>query len=151
VIADAISDAGTEARAGSFGVELDALHQRYEDGLADCEDRALVTAHAAFGRLADRYHLEQEGITGVRPEGEPDPARVDELADLVDREGVTTIFTERLLPDDVAKSLAREVGVDTAVLDPLESLSRDQVEKGEDYLSVMDDNLAALRAGLGCR
>ena len=126
--------------------ELAALDAEFEAGLADCDRRILVTAHEAFGRLADRYDLRQEGVAGVSPDEEPDPRRLAELAELVESEGITTVFTERLVSPEVAEALAREAGVGTAVLDPLES----EPEDG-DYLSVMRENLAALRKALGCR
>lgn len=124
---------------------LEALHQRYEDGLADCERDLVVSAHAAFGWLVDRYGLRHEALTGVSPEQEPDPRRLAELADLVRDEGVTTVFTEELLSPRVANALAREAGVATATLDPIEGAG------DGDYLSRMDDNLDALREALGCR
>ena len=55
------------------------------------------------------------------------------------------MFTEPLIAPDVAETLAREAGVRTAVLDPIESLAGDAT-----YLTVMRANLAALRAALGC-
>jgi long-chain acyl-CoA synthetase len=70
--------------------------------------------------------------------------------DLVEREGVTTVFTEALVAPDVADALAREAGVRTAVLNPLEGLTQEQVERGADYFSVMRENLAALREALSC-
>ncbi len=38
-----------------------------------------------------------------------------------------------------------------AILDPIEGLSQERLAAGEDYLSVMRANLAALRKALGCR
>lgn len=134
-----------EANASAFRQELDDLDERYGETLATCERRLLVTAHDAFGRLAARYDLEHEGIAGVAPETEPDPRRLAELADLVEDEGVTTVFTEELVSPRVAQSLAREAGVKTDVLDPIESLGEDA-----SYLSAMEDNLAAIAAALGC-
>ena len=125
--------------------ELDALDRRYTDRLASCERRLLVTAHDAFGRLAERYDLDHEGIAGVSPDSEPDPRRLSELTDLVRDEGVTTVFTEELLPPEVAEALAREADVGTAVLDPIESLA-----DGATYIGVMDANLDAITEGLGC-
>jgi len=48
-------------------------------------------------------------------------------------------------------SLAREASVGTVVLDPLEGLSEDDAKAGKSYVSVMRDNLAAVRQALGCR
>lgn len=152
VEADPDHAAGYERRARALERRLDELDAEFEAGLADCERDTIVTAHAAFGHLADRYGLEQLAIAGVAPDEEPSPARIAELADLVEDEGVTTIFTETLVSPDVAETLAREAGgLETAVLNPLEGLTDDEVAAGDDYFTVMRDNLAELRVALGCR
>jgi zinc transport system substrate-binding protein len=140
-----------QRNAESYRSEIEALDGRFRDGLGDCDRRVIVTSHAAFGYLAARYGLVQEAIAGLSPEAEPDPKRLAELADLVRREGVTTIFTEELVSRRVADTLAREAGVRTAVLNPLEGLTSKEIGRGEDYVSVMEKNLANLRAALGCR
>ena len=63
------------APAGALVAELATLDGEFRRGLARCERRELVTSHAAFGYLADRYGLEQIPITGVSPEAEPTAAR----------------------------------------------------------------------------
>ena len=65
--------------------------------------------------------------------------------------GATTVFAEPLVSDEIAETVAREAGSRVATLDPLEGLSEERLEAGEDYLSVMRSNLAALREALGCR
>jgi zinc transport system substrate-binding protein len=107
-------------------------------------------SHDAFGYLADAFELVQQPIVGISPEAEPDPARLAELQELVRSQGVTTIFTEELLPPEVAAALAAEAGVATAVLNPLEGLTRTQLDAGEDYGSIMRRNLETLRGALGC-
>ena len=139
-----------EANATAYRAELTALDEEYRGRLAGCRLRVLVTSHAAFGRLAARYGLEQHAIAGLSPEAEADPARLSELADLVENFGITTVFYETLTSARTAETLAREVGVKTAVLDPIEGLSGDAIERGASYASVMRDNLAALRSALGC-
>jgi zinc transport system substrate-binding protein len=131
--------------------ELEELDRQFEAGLSDCDRRELVTSHAAFGYLADRYDLEQISITGVTPEAEPTPQALEQVVDRVRASGATTIFFETLVSPRLAETVARETGAETAVLDPLEGLSDDDLDRGADYLSVMRDNLAALRRGLGCR
>ena len=135
--------------------EVDAAAARSRDELADldadlaaqldgCERDLVVSAHDAFGALARRYGLRTEALTGISPEAEPDPGRLAALADLVDREGVTTVFTEALVAPDVAEALAREAGVRTAVLDPIEGPS----DGG--YVGAMRRNGDALAEALGC-
>jgi zinc transport system substrate-binding protein len=142
---------GRPEQAGALVDELQALDQEFRAGLADCERRSLVTSHAAFGYLAARYGLEQIAITGLTPEAEPSPRDLERVVDIVRESGATTVFFERLVAPDLAETVARETGATTAVLDPLEGLTSDEVSAGADYFTVMRENLAALREALGCR
>lgn len=130
---------------------LRALDAELKRGLAECDRRELVTSHDAFGYLAERYGLEQVPITGISPEAEPSPRDLERVARLARELGVTTIYFETLVSPEVAETVAREVGAETAVLDPLEGLSDEDLEAGEDYFSVMRANLRAVQEGLGCR
>jgi zinc transport system substrate-binding protein len=135
-----------EANASAFGDELDALDAEFRAGLASCDRNEIVTNHAAFGYLAAAYGLDQVAISGLEPDAEPTPDRLAQLAELVERDGVTTIFTEELLPPDVAQTLADETGAQTSVLFTLEGAPED----GGDYLSLMRENLGKLTTALGC-
>jgi zinc transport system substrate-binding protein len=130
--------------------ELRALDADYRNALMTCRSRIIVTAHAAFGWLAKRYGLEQHAIAGISPDREPDPRRIADLAGLVRSQKVTTVFTEELVSPKIANTLAREAGVKTAVLDPIESIAKHKQRKGADYVSIMRENLETLRRALGC-
>src|SRR5919106_1642109 len=77
-------------------------------------------------------------------------ARLEGLVDEVEEEGATTVFFETLVSPKLAQTVAREAGVDTAVLNPLEGLTEEQIDEGADYFSIMRENLAALHQALGC-
>jgi zinc transport system substrate-binding protein len=130
--------------------ELAELDDDFRATLERCDRDVLVTNHDAFGYLASAYGLRQEAIAGLEPEGEPSARRLAELKDLVEREGVTTILTEELVAPDVAETLAAEAGVDTAVLFTIEGLTDEEAAAGDDYLSLMQQNLETLRVALGC-
>jgi zinc transport system substrate-binding protein len=138
-------------RADALQDELAVLDSDYRNGFTRCDSNVIVTAHEAFGPLAQRYNLVQHAIAGVDPEQEPDADRIAQLADVVKKYGVTTVFTEELVSPDVAEALAREAGVQTETLNPLEGLSDDERAAGDDYLSVMRTNREKLRTALGCR
>jgi zinc transport system substrate-binding protein len=137
--------------AEEFRATLTSLDDEFVAGLRSCERRDLVTTHAAFHYLARRYGLTQLPIAGLEPEAEPSPGRLAELADLIRERGVTTVFYETLVPRDLADTLARETGAQAAVLDPIEGLSDRAIADGASYLTVMRDNLEALRTALDCR
>ncbi len=147
-IGSALDDEGSSE---PLAVRLEQLDGEYQRGLAKCDRRQIVTSHAAFGYLAERYALEQVPLEGLAPEAEPSARRIADLVDLVRASGATTVFFEPLVSPRLAQTVAREAGVETAVLNPMEGLTDDEIASGEDYFSVMRSNLAALEKALGCR
>ncbi|GAA4997941.1 metal ABC transporter substrate-binding protein [Kitasatospora paranensis] len=124
---------------------LGTLDAEFRDGLKGVRGKSFVTSHAAFGYLADHYGIDQIAISGVDPEAEPTPARLASIQKAAKGNGVTTIFFESLVSPALAESVARDLGLRTAVLDPLEG-----VKNGRgDYFSIMHQNLTNLRAALG--
>lgn len=149
--ADPAGRAVYEANARAYAARLEALDATYRQTLAACRRRELVTSHASFGYLVARYGLEQEAIGGISPEAEPTPGRLAALVNFVRTHDVRYIFTETLVSPRVAETLARETGVSTLVLNPLEGLSSRELALGKDYFSVMEENLRSLATGLECR
>jgi len=140
--------AAYEDNAAALRTELEALDQEYVDGLARCERTTTVVSHEAFSYLA-RYGLQFEAIAGLSPDAEPTPADLARLQQLITEDGITTVFSERLASSKMADSLAGDLGLDTAVLDPVEGLSDETSD--DDYLSLMGQNLDALRKANGCQ
>ena len=63
-----------------------------------------------------------------------------------------TVFAETLVSTDLAATVAREADVDDCRSSiRLEGLSSERLDAGDDYVSVMRDNLAVLTKALGCR
>jgi zinc transport system substrate-binding protein len=151
IVREVAAALGTPRAADGMVAQLRRLDQRYRRGLARCERRQIVTSHAAFGYLARAYGLEQIPLTGLSPEAEPSAKALERLVRQVDEDGATTVFFETLVSPKLAQTVAREAGAQTAVLDPIEGLTQDEIESGADYFSVMRENLAALRKALGCR
>ncbi|VXB30085.1 metal ABC transporter substrate-binding protein [Nocardioides sp. AX2bis] len=135
------------AGAAALRTDLEALDADLEAGLASCERDTIVVSHDAFGYL-DRYGLDIEAVAGLSPDAEPTPADLGRLQELIATDGITTVFSERLASPALTESLARDAGVETAVLDPIEGLTGETAD--EDYLSLMRSNLEALRAANGC-
>ncbi len=106
-----------------------------------------MVSHDAFGYLAP-YGLHVEGIAGLSPDAEPTPADLARLQDLITTDGITTVFAERLGSQKSSQTLADDLGITTAVLDPIEGLGDETAD--EDYLSLMRENLAALQLANGC-
>ena len=98
----------------------------------------LRIAHA-FAYLANQYGLTQAAISGVSPDQEPTPSRLAELKDFVKKENIKVIYFEENASSKVAETLSSETGVKLEVLNPLESLTNEQIKAGENYISVMEN------------
>ncbi|HYB41086.1 MAG TPA: metal ABC transporter substrate-binding protein [Candidatus Methylomirabilis sp.] len=149
------ADPANSARYGdgarALTARLQTLDQAYATGLADCARREIVTSHAAFGYLARRYGLTVVPVMGLAPESEPTPARLAAIARFAREHKVKYIFFETLVGPRLAETLAREIGAQPLVFNPIEGLTRDEQAAGKDYVALMEDNLANLRTALECK
>ena len=136
-----------KANAKALAEELTTLGDTLVTKTSKCQVKTFVTAHTAFGYLADRTGLTQVGISGLDPESSPSPARLAEIGQIAKEQGVTTIFTESLIDPKVAQTLADDLGITTAVLDPIES----QTDASKDYAAVMQANIDALTKANNCQ
>ncbi|MFI9308219.1 metal ABC transporter substrate-binding protein [Streptomyces triculaminicus] len=138
-----------DKNAAALADRLHALDRKYTEGLKNRASGVFVTTHAAFGYLAERYGLDQEAIGGLDPESEPSAARMKDLHALVKDHHVGTVFFETLASPKTARTLAKDLGLKTDVLDPVEGITDDS--KGRDYFGVMESNLTALQKALGTK
>ena len=124
-------------------MDLRKLDRSFRTGLQHCVRTEFITTHAAFGYLAERYHLTQVGISGLNPDSEPSPARIADVQRIAREYRLTTIFSETLVSPALAQAIAGDLGLRTDVLDPIEGVTTES--RGNDYLSIMASNLTALR------
>ncbi|MGX4685294.1 metal ABC transporter solute-binding protein, Zn/Mn family [Vagococcus sp. JNUCC 83] len=135
--------------ADNYLKKLSTLDQSYKETLANAKQKSFVTQHAAFGYLALEYGLTQVPISGLSPDEEPSPARLVELNKFVKDNDIKYIYFESNATNAIAKTLAKETGVELLVLNPLEGLSKEEIKNGDNYLSVMEKNLKALSKTTG--
>lgn len=157
VIRDAFIKADPEneqnyiSNAEAYLNKLSALDGKIRDGLKSCMTRKIVVTHGAFAYLARRYNLEALVLSGLSPSDEPSPRRLGLLVKAARAEGIKYIFFESLVSPKIAGTVAREIGAETLVLNPLEGLTPADIEAGRDYISIMEDNLKNLRIALSCQ
>lgn len=140
-----------ESNTKALQDRLDKLNLQYQAGLADCQNRDIITSHAAFGYVAARYNLNQVSIAGLSPDEEPSTQTLTKIADFARKNNVKYIFFESLVSPKLSQTIASEIGAKTLVLNPLEGLSDDDIKSGRDYFSVMQDNLKNLQVALQCQ
>jgi zinc transport system substrate-binding protein len=134
--------------ANTLADALGDLDAAFLQATTNCERREFLTSHDAFRYLANAYSLTQLAVAGLDPEDEPTPAHLAEISELAREYGITTIFFEPLVSRDAVDMLAADLGLQVAVLDPIEAIS--DTSPGKDYLEVMYANMDALRLANGC-
>jgi zinc transport system substrate-binding protein len=125
-----------------------ALDADFHKGLRTKKKVTFVTTHSAFGYLAERYGLHEEGVSGIDPESEPSAQRMKQLHKVATADDIHTVFFEDNASNKTAKTLADDMGLKTGVLSPLESVKH---PASEDYFTVMHHNLRALQDALDAR
>ncbi|MGB9920855.1 MAG: metal ABC transporter solute-binding protein, Zn/Mn family [Moorellales bacterium] len=147
----AVDPEGKDYYAARYGVlarRLEQLDFLYRTLLTGRRFRTLVVSHAAFGYLASRYGLEQVALTGAHAGAEPGPQELARVVDLAREQGLKYVFADETHGLRVAQAVARELGAEVVNLHALASLTSEQQDAGEDYFSLMEDNLVRLHRGL---
>lgn len=148
---DPVNTQTYQQNAAQLTKQLQELDTEFKQGLQQCTQTNLVTAHTAFYYLAKRYGLHQVAISGLSPDEEPSPAKLAQVADFVQQNQIKYIFFESLISPKLSQTIANETGAQTLVLNPLEGLTTEELQSGKDYFSVMRDNLNSLRIALECQ
>ena len=140
---DGIDAEAIQANADAYIGELEALDAEVAEMVAGLTDdqRVLVTNHEVFGYFADNYGFEVVGT--VIPSGSTaDGASAADLVELVEEiehEGVPAIFAETSSSDELAQTLADEVG-DIAVIELFSESLGDADSDGATYIDMVRSN-----------
>lgn len=139
-----------EENANIFMGKLIQLDREYKTGLENCKLDTFVTSHDAFNFLAAEYQLKSLSIAGLSPEAEPSPKKLIEIIEKIKKKKIHYVMVENMENVKIAEVLAKEAGIKTLILSPLESLTSEEAANGENYISVMRKNLKNLRTALEC-
>ncbi|EFQ58229.1 metal ABC transporter solute-binding protein, Zn/Mn family [Streptococcus downei] len=131
--------------AAKYIQKLKGLDKDYASALTTAKQKSFITQHAAFAYLALDYGLNQIHVNGISAESEPSAQHLASLSQEVKNSGIKYVYFEENASSAVSETLAKEAGVETLVLNPIESLTQKQMDEGEDYFSIMRQNLKNLR------
>ncbi len=131
--------------------QLDKLNEDFKNGLRNCDQKNIITSHAAFAYLGERYGLNQVAIAGLSPDAEPSSKQLADIADFAKRNNIKYIFFESLVSPKLSQTIANEVGAKTLVLDPIEGIDDNDIKAGKNYFTLMYQNLKNLQIALKCQ
>jgi zinc transport system substrate-binding protein len=135
-----------------YSAKLADLDKSFKTSLSVCARRIFIHGgHFAFAYLAKRYDLQYISAYEGSPNAEPTPRRIVELKKLVKDKGIRYVYYEELITPRVAEVLAQETGTGLLRLHGAHNISREDLEKGATFISIMEQNLKNLRTGLECQ
>jgi zinc transport system substrate-binding protein len=140
-----------QANRDTLKTELTKLDNEYRQELGTCLEKTFITSHSAFGYLASTYGLHQVPIAGLSPDAEPSPQQLAAIVKFAKANNVKYIFFENLISPKLSNTIANEVGAKTLVLNPIEGLSNEEVLRGKNYFTEMQNNLANIKKALQCK
>ncbi|MDP6895443.1 MAG: zinc ABC transporter substrate-binding protein [Rhodospirillales bacterium] len=118
-IADGLSSADPKnaatykANAKAYSARLMALHTRATAELNKLPEgaRTVVTAHDAFGYLANAYGLNFLAPVGVDTDAEPSAKALAKMIDHLKKVGAGALFVENISSPALVHQIARETGI----------------------------------------
>ena len=102
-----------KANADAYRAQMMALHDRALADIATLPEdkRIVVTAHDAFGYLADAYALTFLAPQGIDTEAEPSAKELADLISFLNEQGAGALFVENITNADLIKQISRETGI----------------------------------------
>jgi zinc transport system substrate-binding protein len=107
--------------------------------------KPFVVAHAAFGYLATRYHLEQLAVYGLTTTHEASLKELLHLKKRMQQDQIRYLFFDGTARPKVAEELRCEMGATALELSSLEKLTVKERAQGDDYFKIMYRNLRRLK------
>jgi zinc transport system substrate-binding protein len=104
-----------------WSTEIDALDSSIRRRLSAAEARRFLVQHAAWGRYAEAYDLEQLSILSHAGHGNGDrgAAQLAEVIDTARRTGMRVVIVQPQVNQEAARMVAAEVGAQVREVDPL--------------------------------
>ncbi len=138
------------ANAKNYIAQLEALDAETKAELAalPADRRAVVTAHDAFGYLADAYGLTFLAPVGIDTEAEPSAQELATLITQLREEKVAALFVENITSPALVQQISEETGIEIGGQLYSDALS----ERGgpaTSYLAMFQHNLGTLLEALG--
>jgi zinc transport system substrate-binding protein len=139
-----------EGNAAAYIQKLESLDAQFRTTMAGCRKKDMLITHATLAYFCKEYGCNQVPIEGVNAEGEPTPAVVAAIIEQAKEKNITVVFVEKLFNPNIAQSIANDIRGHAVVFDTVHGLTADEQRRGEDYLTLMEENVRTIRDNMDC-
>lgn len=128
--------------------ELEDLDNEFRTMVDQVTSDTFIVSHAGYGYWEARYGLNQIGISGLSPSNEPSQKQIEEIIEYATTHNINYVLFEQSFTSKVAQVIKDEVGAETLILHNLEAATDEDIANGDDYFSLMRQNIETLRQAL---
>jgi zinc transport system substrate-binding protein len=128
--------------------DLKTLDEDFHTVVDAAGKKEILVSHAAYGYWEESYGIEQLSIAGLSSTEEPSQKELKEIADTATKHGIKYVIFEQNITPKVAKVIQNEIDADSLRLHNLSTLTEKDIENGEDYISIMEQNIKTLKTAL---
>lgn len=128
--------------------ELVALDEAFHEEIEAQPRKEILVTHAAYGYWEKAYGIEQIAISGISTADEPSQKQIEQVIESVKEHQINYLLTEQNVTPKFASVIQNETGIETQSIHNLETLTEEDINNQEDYFTLMNKNLEALRTAL---
>ena len=139
-----------EGNAAAYVQKLESLDAQFRVTMANCKKKDMLITHATLAYFCKEYGCNQIPIEGVNAEGEPTPAVVAAIINQAREKNITVVFVEKMLNPNTAESIAGDIHGKVAVFNTVHALTAEEQQRGESYLTLMEENINTIKTNMDC-
>jgi zinc transport system substrate-binding protein len=133
--------------AQTYQAKLDDLNTQIINATINVKTRYFVTFHEAFAYFANQYNLTQIPISGPFEE-EPTPGDIQNVITTIHQYHLLYVGYESLENPAISQSISSQTNATLIKMDPIEGLTAQDKAAGENYLSLMHQDIVNIALAL---
>lgn len=133
-----------EANYAALVEELQALDESFQETADAAANGTFFVSHAAFGYIADTYGLEQVAVAGLNSQDEPSQKELTAIVDQAKELGIEYVAFEQNVSSKLTEVIQQEIGAEAVQLHNLGVLTDEDIDNGETYFTLMEENRKTL-------
>lgn len=124
--------------------QLIELDEQFKATLQSKQKHHIIVSHAAYQYWEERYGIIQVPISGLTAGDEPSQKELARIVNFAKRENITHILFEQNASNKIAEIIQDHIDAKALYIHNLEVLVDQDIEKEENYFSIMRTNLSKL-------
>ncbi|QTN01539.1 zinc ABC transporter solute-binding protein [Sediminibacillus dalangtanensis] len=129
----------------SLQENLRKLDRQFVKTLRSSKHKEILVSHAAYGYWEERYGIKQIAVNGISNSSEPSQQDLINIIEQARTLKMDYVIFEQNVQDKVSKEVQKEIDGKALQIHNLAVLSEQDISRGEDYLSLMKQNLDVLK------